>query len=199
MCGIVGIVNHKQDISNQYYIIRNMAKTQAKRGPDEDGLYFSKHANLGHRRLNIVDIENGKQPMSYRIDEVTYTIVYNGQLYNTEEIREILISNGFKFKGYSDTEFILKAYVFYGKDICKHLNGVFAFAIWNDKKGEIFIARDHFGIKPLYYTFVEDNLIFSSEIKGILEHPKAECAIDKKRNFRIFWCWTKSFTWKDTI
>ena len=186
MCGIVGIVNHKDDISNEYYIIRNMTKTQVKRGPDEDGLYFSKHANLGHRRLNIIDPENGKQPMSYRIDEVTYTIVYNGQLYNTEEIRKNLLNNGFKFKGYSDTEVILKAYVFYGKSVCKYLNGVFAFAIWNDKKGEIFIARDHFGIKPLYYAFIDNNFIFASEIKGILEHPKIKCVIDKTGITELF-------------
>ena len=144
MCGIAGIVNYKEDISNDYYIIKNMTKTLTKRGPDEDGLYFSKHANLGHRRLSIIDIENGKQPMSFRVDEVTYTIVYNGQLYNTKELREVLKSNGFIFKGHSDTEVLLKAYIFYGKDICKYLNGIFAFAIWNDKKGEIFIVRDHF-------------------------------------------------------
>lgn len=137
MCGMLGIVNYKEDISNQYSILRNMAKTISKRGPDEDGLYFSKHADLGHRRLDIIDIENGRQPMSAKVDEVTYTIVYNGQLYNTEEIREILKENGFKFKGHSDTEVLLKAYIFYGKDVVKHLNGIFAFAIWNDKKEEI--------------------------------------------------------------
>lgn len=186
MCGIVGIVNLKKDISNDYYIIRNMTKTLSKRGPDEDGLYFSKHANLGHRRLSIIDIENGKQPMSFRVDEVTYTIVYNGQIYNTQEIRETLIQNGFKFKGHSDTEVILKAYVFYGRDICKYLNGIFGFAIWNDKKGELFIARDRFGIKPLYYTIVEDNFIFASEVKGILEHPKVETIIDKTGILELF-------------
>ncbi len=179
MCGIAGVVNYKEDISNDYYIIKNMTKSLTKRGPDEDGLYFSKHANLGHRRLSIIDIENGKQPMSYRINEVTYTIVYNGQIYNTSELRGVLKSNGFEFKGHSDTEVLLKAYIFYGKDVCKHLNGIFAFAIWNDKKGEIFLARDHFGIKPLYYTFSENNLIFASEIKSILQHPKVEACIDK--------------------
>ena len=125
MCGIVGIVNYNENISNQYSIIRNMAKTLNKRGPDEDGMYFSKHANLAHKRLSIIDIENGKQPMSCRINDVTYTIVYNGQIYNTEEIRNILKDNGFKFKGHSDTEVLLKAYIFYGKDVCKHLNGIF--------------------------------------------------------------------------
>ncbi len=186
MCGIAGVVNCKKDISNDYYIIRNMTKTLSKRGPDDDGLYFSKHANLGHRRLSIIDLENGKQPMSCRIDEVTYTIVYNGQLYNTEEIREVLKENGFKFKGHSDTEVLLKAYIFYEKDVCKYLNGIFSFAIWNDKKGEIFIARDHFGIKPLYYTITDDNLIFASEVKAILEHPLVETVIDKTGIAELF-------------
>ena len=186
MCGIAGVVNCKKDISNDYYIIRNMTKTLSRRGPDDDGLYFSKHANLGHRRLSIIDLENGKQPMSYRVDEVTYTIVYNGQLYNTEEIREVLKENGFKFKGHSDTEVLLKAFVFYGKDVCKYLNGIFGFAIWNDKKSEAFIARDHFGIKPLYYTIIDDNFIFASEVKAVLEHPLVKTVVDKTGIAELF-------------
>ncbi len=186
MCGIAGVVNCKKDISNDYYIIRNMTKTLSRRGPDDDGLYFSKHANLGHRRLSIIDLENGKQPMSYRVDEVTYTIVYNGQLYNAEEIREVLKENGFKFKGHSDTEVLLKAFVFYGKDVCKYLNGIFGFAIWNDKKSEAFIARDHFGIKPLYYTIIDDNFIFASEVKAILEHPLVKTVVDKTGIAELF-------------
>lgn len=186
MCGIVGIVNYREDISNQYSILRNMTKTLSKRGPDEDGFYFSKHANLGHRRLSIIDIEKGKQPMSFRVDDITYTIVYNGQIYNTQEIRDILKNNGFKFKGHSDTEVLLKAYVFYGKEVCKHLNGIFGFAIWNDKTEEIFIARDHFGIKPLYYAFSNGNLIFASEVKAILEHPSIETILDKTGICELF-------------
>ena len=186
MCGIAGVVNCKKDISNDYYIIRNMTKTLSRRGPDDDGLYFFKHANLGHRRLSIIDLENRKQPMSYRVDEVTYTIVYNGQLYNTEEIREVLKENGFKFKGHSDTEVLLKAFVFYGKDVCKYLNGIFGFAIWNDKKSEAFIARDHFGIKPLYYTIIDDNFIFASEVKAVLEHPLVKTVVDKTGIAELF-------------
>ncbi len=186
MCGIVGIVNYREDISNQYAILRNMTKTLSKRGPDEDGFYFSKHANLGHRRLSIIDIEKGKQPMSCKIDDITYTIVYNGQIYNTQEIRDVLIDNGFKFKGHSDTEVLLKAYVFYGKEVCKHLNGIFGFAIWNDKNEEIYIARDHFGIKPLYYAFSNENFIFASEVKAILEHPSIETVLDKTGICELF-------------
>ncbi len=186
MCGFTGIVNFKQDISNQFEIMEEMLESLSKRGPDEDGIYLGKHVNLGHKRLSIIDIENGKQPMSVKVDEVTYTIVYNGQLYNTEEIRNVLIENGFKFRGHSDTEVLLKAYIFYGKDVCKHLNGIFAFAIWNDKKEELYIARDHFGIKPLYYYAKDDNFIFASEIKAILKHPLCKPILDKQGISELF-------------
>lgn len=157
-----------------------MTKALAKRGPDEENLYISKHINLGHRRLIIIDPKNGKQPMSFTYNENTYTIVYNGQLYNTEDIRKELISAGFSFKGYSDTEVILKAYIHFGSDIVKRFNGIFSFAIWDEKKQELFLARDHFGIKPLYYTTVDDNLIFASEVKSLIKHPKVELKLDKE-------------------
>lgn len=186
MCGIVGIVNDREDISNQPTIIRNMTKALSKRGPDEEGVFLEKHCNLGHRRLSIIDIENGKQPMSCKFNEVTYTIVYNGQIYNTKELRETLQENGFEFNGHSDTEILLKSYIFYGKDVCKHLNGIFAFAIWNSKTEEIFIARDHFGIKPLYYSIVGNNLIFASEVKAIFEHPMSKPVLDKTGISELF-------------
>ena len=186
MCGIVGIVNYKKDISDEQEIIKNMTKTITKRGPDEEGIFTSKHANFGHRRLSIIDIENGKQPMSFKIDEVTYTIVYNGQIYNTEELRETLRDNGFNFKTHSDTEVLLKAYVFYGKNVCKYINGIFAFAIWNDKKEELFVARDHFGIKPLYYSFSNENFIFASEVKAILKHPSVNAVLDRTGIAELF-------------
>ncbi len=186
MCGIVGIVNYQEDISNQYSVIKNMVETLSKRGPDENGLFFMNHVNLGHRRLSVIDIENGKQPMSYQVGETIYTMVYNGQIYNTEELRQILKDNGFKFKGHSDTEVLLKAYIFWGKNVCKHLNGIFAFAIWNSQKEELFVARDHFGIKPLYYSFVNDNFLFASEVKAILAHPMAKAIIDKTGIAELF-------------
>lgn len=117
--------------------------------------------------------------MSCIYNDITYTIVYNGQIYNTKELRETLVSNGFNFKGHSDTEVLLKAYIHYGSEVCNHLNGIFAFAIWNNKTQELFLARDHFGIKPLYYTFSNNNLIFASEIKAILEHPEITARIDE--------------------
>jgi len=186
MCGITGFINFDKNIQNSYYIIRNMCKTLAKRGPDEEGFYFSRHGVLGHRRLSIIDIKNGKQPMNFVYQGCTYVIVYNGQLYNTSELREELLRNGFTFKGHSDTEVLLKSYIHYGYDVCNHLNGIFGFAIWNVDKEELFVARDQFGIKPLYYTIRNANFIFASEIKAILEFPECEPILDKQGICELF-------------
>lgn len=178
MCGIVGIVNFKKDIKEQEQLISKMTGILEKRGPDENGIYLEHHVNLGHRRLSILDIEKGKQPMTYKENGNTYTIVYNGQIYNSNELREVLIKRGFEFLGHSDTEVLLKAYINYGKDVLKYLNGIFAFAIWDEKGKELFLARDHFGIKPLYYAIRNGNFIFASEIKSILEHPEVKAQVD---------------------
>ena len=115
-----------------------------------------------------------------------YVICYNGQIYNTKELRKTLEENGFKFKSYSDTEVLLKSYIYYGNDVVNHLNGIFAFAIWNEHKKELFLARDHFGVKPLFYTIQDDTLIFSSEIKGIFEYPNIEKVLDKQGICELF-------------
>lgn len=186
MCGITGFVNFEKNIHDSFYILKNMCKTLQKRGPDEEGFYFARHAALGHRRLSIIDIENGKQPMTSIYDGKTYTIVYNGQLYNTVELRKELKKNGFEFKGHSDTEVLLKSYIHYGKDVCKFLNGIFGFAIWNNEDEELFIARDQFGIKPLYYCIKNNNLIFGSEIKSILEFPECKAVLDEQGISELF-------------
>ena len=98
-----------------------------------------------------------------------YVIVYNGQIYNTKELKETLLDTGFSFEGHCDTEILLKSYIHYGNDVVNHLNGIFAFAIWNSKKEELFIARDHFGVKPFFYTILNNTFIFASEIKAIFE------------------------------
>lgn len=116
----------------------------------------------------------------------TYVIVYNGQLYNTAELRQQLLRNGFTFKGHSDTEVLLKSYLHYGYDVCNHLNGIFGFAIWDVGKEELFIARDQFGIKPLYYTIKNNNFIFASEIKAILEFPECESVLDSQGICELF-------------
>lgn len=188
MCGYAGFCNLKDDLTRPQNIhtIEKITKALTHRGPDEDGYFVSEHANLGHNRLIIIDAENGKQPMTYKYNGNTYTIVYNGQLYNSKEIRNELIENGFEFNGYSDTEVILKAFIHYGTDIFKEFNGIFSFAIWNEEKKEMILARDHFGIKPLFYAIINDTLVFASEIKAILAYPGFEARIDKQGICELF-------------
>ncbi len=178
MCGICGVVNFSKNISKDFEIINNMTSVLSSRGPDEEGFFSDTNVILGHKRLIVIDPENGNQPMQYTFQDNTYTIVYNGQIYNTKEIKEILLKNGFNFKGHCDTEILLKAYIHFGYDVVKYLNGIFAFAIWDSGRKELYMARDHFGIKPFYYTFKNNNFIFASEIKSILSHPEITPVID---------------------
>ena len=178
MCGFVGFTNLKENITQNRNILENMNQTLSKRGPDEDGYYIQDNIAMGHKRLIVIDAEGGKQPMLEKYSYGDFVICYNGQIYNTEELRKILKENGFSFKGYSDTEVLLKSYIYYGNEVVKHLNGIFAFVIWNSKKQELYLARDHFGIKPLFYTIKNDTLIFASEIKAIFEYPEIEKKID---------------------
>jgi len=124
--------------------------------------------------------------MSFKYQGNNYTIVYNGQLYNYKELQKQLENAGFKFEGHSDTEVLLKAYVYWGYDVVKYLNGMYAFAIWNKEKNELFMARDHLGIKPLFYTIKENNIIFASEIKALFEFPKIYPCIDKNGICELF-------------
>lgn len=186
MCGLVGFVNYKKDISSYKNVLYDMTNTLQKRGPDEFGYYLKEHVALGHRRLIVIDPDGGKQPMIETYSYGEYVIVYNGQIYNTKELRETLIENGFEFEGHCDTEVLLKSFIHYGYETPKHLNGIFSFAIWNTSKQELFLARDHFGIKPLFYTFYNDSLIFASEIKAILKYPGVQKILDKQSIGELF-------------
>ena len=186
MCGFVGIVNLKQDISHQRETIINMNNTLSNRGPDECGYYTEENILLGHRRLIVIDPDGGKQPMSYHYEGNTYTIVYNGQIYNTKELKEELTQNGFTFEGHSDTEILLKSYICFKEDVVHKINGIFAFAIWDSKKHTLFMARDHFGVKPLYYCYKNDYLVFASEIKAILKFPEVNTKLDKQGICELF-------------
>ena len=128
----------------------------------------------------------GKQPMTEKYSLGEYSIVYNGQIYNTKELRKILEENGFTFNGHCDTEVLLKSYIHFGKDVVKHLNGIFAFAIWNTKTKELFLARDHFGVKPLFYTIYNGTFIFASEIKSLFEYPGVEKILDEQGISELF-------------
>lgn len=178
MCGIVGIANYTKDLSKDKFILEKMNSTLSKRGPDEDGYFIEDCVLFGHKRLIVIDPKGGKQPMSFKINNTTYTIIFNGQIYNSNELMQDLIEEGFGFDGYCDTEVLLKGFVCWGKNVLTKLNGIFSFAIWNNSTKELFLARDYFGTKPLYYTLINGNFIFSSEIKAILQHPEVTTIVD---------------------
>ncbi len=179
MCGITGSVNFSKDISNEYLVIKNMTDALDKFDSAESDLFLAKHVNLGYKNFNTENTEKDKQPKTFIFQDNIYTIVYNGKIYNIEELKQELKEKGFSFEGNLDTEVLLKGYICWGKEICNYLNGVFGFAIWDNKNLELFVARDRFGIKPLYYMCVDGEFVFSSEIKGVLKHPKADKIIDK--------------------
>ena len=162
MCGILGSYSKKFHFKEEHLNIIS------HRGPDDKGYFFENNVMLGHRRLSIVDLSiNGHQPMS-SIDN-SYTIVFNGEIYNHIEIRNELIKEGFKFKSNSDTETLLYGYVKWGIEILKKLNGIFAFAIYDKLNSKLFIARDQFGVKPLYYYNQGGIFAFSSELKALTQ------------------------------
>ena len=163
MCGIVGFVGKN---NNKDKIIESMTNKLIHRGPDDFGYYIDKYCALGHRRLSIIDLNTGKQP----ITDGKYTIAFNGEIYNFLELKEEL-KKKYTFKTKSDTEVVLKGYEEWGTDVLKKLRGMFGIAIWDSKKKELFLARDQWGIKPLYYYKNNGTFMFSSEIKALLEHP----------------------------
>ena len=179
MCGIVGWSNLKNNIRDYSDIMDEMIDTLKLRGPDSAGLKTYNHALMGHRRLIIVDPTGGMQPMTKIINNKEYTICYNGELYNTEEVRSDLISKGYKFESYSDTEVLLTSYIEYGQKCADYLNGIFAFGIWDEYNQELFLCRDQLGIKPLFYSYIDGNLIFASEIKALLKHPYIDSIVDR--------------------
>ena len=179
MCGIAGEVSYSNSIKNNIDSFYRMQKVLAPRGPDQNGIYMKDNVSLIHSRLCVIDVENGIQPMSTIIGEHEYTIVYNGELYNTNEIRDELKLSGYVFMTHSDTEVILKAFIHWKEDCLKRFNGIFAFAIWNEYEKSLFFARDRLGVKPFFYTIINESFIFGSEIKALLEHEVVEPTIDE--------------------
>ncbi len=174
MCGINGIINYQQPVDMD--IIAQMNLSINHRGPDGKGLYQSSDqtCGLGHVRLSIIDLEGSKQPLCNENESIWIT--FNGEIYNYKEIRKNLLSLGHRFKTNGDTETLVHLYEEYGVEMLKHLYGMFAFAIWDSEEKKLFIARDRLGVKPIYFYEFHKGLIFSSEQKGILQHPlvKAE-------------------------
>lgn len=179
MCGIAGFMNMKENISNKISVIDKMTKSLSHRGPDGFSIWSSEHVLLGHSRLIVIDPYNGTQPMTIKKNDNTYVITYNGELYNTDEIRQELKQKDYYFKGTSDTEVLLSAYIEWGYDCLKKLNGIFSFAIWDTNRQKLFLARDRFGVKPLFYFHKDDLFVFASELKALLCHPSVKPIIDK--------------------
>ena len=183
MCGIVGIVDCKGRAVDPA-LLERMAESIAHRGPDAEGSFTHENIGFYHKRLSIIDIENGKQPMTSGHS----TIVFNGEIYNYIELKEMLFSQGVRFDTDSDTEVILKMYEAYGESCVNLLNGMFAFIIYDAFHSKLFIARDHFGIKPLYYCHTGSQILFASEIKALLAHPdvKAEADMESMNEYLTF-------------
>lgn len=180
MCGIAGIVGKREDVNNRC-IIEDMITAIHHRGPDGEGLEILSRGEvcLGHVRLSIIDLSKyANQPMKTRNGR--YTIVYNGELYNYRELKKQLVDRRHNFTSNSDTEVVLESYAEWGAECLKKFNGIFAFAVWDEYKKKLFLARDRYGVKPLYYTVIDSKLIFASEQKAFLAHPDFERKVNPK-------------------
>jgi len=188
MCGIVGILNLKERPAVDLDLLRRMLGAIRHRGPDEFGIYRDAHAGLGNARLSILDLSSGQQPIGN--EDGTLWIVYNGEAYNYVELRPELEARGHRFSTNTDTEVILHLYEDHGPGCLTYLNGQFAMAIWDAQKRSLFLARDRMGIRPLFYTTADGQLVFASEIKALLAHPKVQAEIDPASLEQIFTFWS---------
>lgn len=188
MCGIAGWLDKNIDLSEKQVIIDKMTDSLKSRGPDDKGVYITHKKNvcLMHRRLAVIDPLNGQQPMTVRFEGYNYTIAYNGELYNAPELKRELELLGCKFKTSCDTEVLLNSYIYFGDDCVLKLNGIFAFAIWDERRQMLFAARDRVGVKPFFYYQYSDGLLFASEIKSLLQNPIVKPVVDEEGLCDIF-------------
>ena len=186
MCGIAGWIDWERDLTREGAVLKAMTGTLACRGPDDDGYWVSRHAAIGHRRLIVIDPAGGAQPMVRERGGGPVVLTYNGELYNTAELRQELAALGHTFTTRSDTEVVLAAYLAWGERAPARLNGIFAFAVWDEGAQRLFLARDHFGIKPLFFFARGGTLVFGSELKALLAHPAVEPVVDAEGLAEIF-------------
>ncbi|WP_058302553.1 asparagine synthase (glutamine-hydrolyzing) [Gorillibacterium timonense] len=186
MCGITGWVDWQRDLTRFPDIMAAMTETLAPRGPDADGVWISPHCAFGHRRLSVMDPENGAQPMIRPKGDKDCIVVYNGELYNAPELKRELESRGHRFRTNCDTEVLLLAFVEWGKACVDRFNGIFAFAIWDEENEELFLVRDRLGVKPLFYADRGDFFLFGSEPKAILAHPDFPAEVDTEGLAEVF-------------
>ncbi|MFF4927213.1 asparagine synthase (glutamine-hydrolyzing) [Kitasatospora sp. NPDC001261] len=179
MCGITGWVAFERDLTAERGVIDAMTATQARRGPDAGGVHLEPHAALGHRRLAVIDIAGGVQPMTVEHDGRTLAVLtYSGEVYNHRELRAELEAAGHRFRTRSDTEVVLRAYLEWGEHLAERLNGMFAFAVWDIRHEELLLVRDRMGVKPLYYHRTPDGVVFGSEVKALFAHPAVRPVVD---------------------
>ena len=182
MCGIAGILSSDIDLRGEKLLVEKMGKTLNKRGPDSAGLYLTPQVAMIHRRLAVIDVENGAQPMHFG----KYVIVYNGEIYNTEEIRNELMNFGYRFDTHCDTEVVLKAYDKWGEESVKKLNGIFAYAIYDKKENSLFACRDRIGVKPFFYSKIKNTFSFASKIDTLLCQPYVKPFVDENGLNEVF-------------
>src|SRR5437870_5602679 len=178
MCGICGIVNFSASEPVDSHLVQRMNDRQAHRGPDDQGYFVEENVGLGHRRLSIIDLSGGKQPMFN--EDGSVVVVFNGEIYNFADLTGALIARGHRFTTRSDTETIVHAYEEYGVECMKDFRGMFAFAIWDRRQKRLFLVRDRLGIKPVYYYAGKDFFVFASEIKSLLQHPGVPREVDRE-------------------
>lgn len=181
MCAIAGFA----DLNTAEEIRNRMLRTMERRGPDGSGSFVAENCTLLHTRLAVIDPEGGKQPMSLELEGECYHLVYNGELYNTEEVRYLLLREGHIFQSHSDTEVVLHAYARWGAACLERLNGIFAFAVWEQRRKRLFLARDRIGVKPLFYKLQGEGIVFASEIKTILAYPGVKAQLDREGAWEI--------------
>lgn len=193
MCGIAGFCdfhgNYREEPGKWYRVLQSMGQVQKHRGPDGEGVYLQRHIGLSHVRLSILDPEGGAQPMVRQClsrNGHRAALVFNGEIYNSPLLRRELISQGARFETTCDTEVILQGYLLHGIDYVKELNGIFAFALWDESLEQLFLVRDPMGVKPLFYTRLGQTLIFSSELKGLLQFPGMEPEVDREGLCEVF-------------
>ncbi|QYR23344.1 asparagine synthase (glutamine-hydrolyzing) [Paenibacillus sp. sptzw28] len=186
MCGFTGWIDWTDDLTRQSATLEKMTETMAFRGPDSSGTWISPSCALGHRRLSVIDPVNGAQPMVRTSDDDTYVIVYNGELYNAPELKKELEGKGRRFTTTCDTEVLLVAYMEWGKACVERLNGIFAFAVWDSREQQLFLARDRLGVKPLFYAKQSGKFIFGSEPKAVLAHPAVKTEVGPEGLAEIF-------------
>jgi asparagine synthase (glutamine-hydrolysing) len=179
MCGIAGWVSFERNLENERQSVEAMTRTMALRGPDAGGIWLAPHAGIGHRRLSVIDLEGGVQPMHVEEgNETLACLTYSGEIYNFVELRDELRALGQVFRTRSDTEVVLRAYLQWGEDFVTRLNGMFAFAIWDTRQEKLLLVRDRVGVKPLFYAPFGNGVLFGSEPKAILAHPEMHARVD---------------------